>query len=74
MPVSEKPQLRVLDFQPVFHRGDANGDGQINITDGIFILNFLFLGGAPLPAPGVESCGVDSTEDALDCLDQTPCN
>jgi hypothetical protein len=31
--------------KPVFHRGDANGDGQINITDGIFILNFLFLGG-----------------------------
>ncbi len=30
----------------LFHRGDANGDGSINITDGIFILNYLFLGGA----------------------------
>jgi PKD repeat protein len=31
-----------------FHRGDPNNDGTINITDGIYILNFLFLGG---PAP-----------------------
>jgi hypothetical protein len=30
-----------------FHRGDPNDDGTINITDGIYILNFLFLGGPP---------------------------
>lgn len=29
-----------------FVRGDANADGKINITDAIFVLNFLFLGGA----------------------------
>ena len=29
----------------LFHRGDANGDGGLNITDGIFVLNYLFLGG-----------------------------
>jgi hypothetical protein len=29
-----------------FVRGDADASGAINITDGIFILNFLFLGGA----------------------------
>lgn len=28
-----------------FVRGDANADGGLNITDGIFVLNFLFLGG-----------------------------
>ncbi len=28
-----------------FVRGDANSDGRLNITDGIFILNFLFTGG-----------------------------
>jgi len=28
-----------------FLRGDANDDGDINITDGVFVLNFLFLGG-----------------------------
>jgi hypothetical protein len=32
-----------------FHRGDANADGAINITDGIYILNYLFLGGPSPP-------------------------
>lgn len=27
-----------------FIRGDANADGDVNITDGVFVLNFLFLG------------------------------
>ena len=31
-----------------FERGDPNGDGIIDITHGMFILNFLFLGG-PTP-------------------------
>jgi hypothetical protein len=31
-----------------FVRGNANADAQINITDGIYVLNYLFLGG---PAP-----------------------
>jgi hypothetical protein len=39
--------------EPVFHRGDSNADGQFNITDGIYVLNFLFLGG-PTP-PCLES-------------------
>jgi hypothetical protein len=34
--------------KPRFRRGDPNSDGIINITDGIYVLNFLFLGG---PAP-----------------------
>ncbi len=32
-----------------FVRGDANADGAINITDGIFVLNYLFLGGQSPP-------------------------
>jgi hypothetical protein len=28
-----------------FHRGDCNGDGVLAITDGIFLFNYLFLGG-----------------------------
>ena len=32
-----------------FVRGDADASGAINITDGIFVLNFLFLGG-PTPS------------------------
>ena len=32
----------------LFHRGDANDDGAVNITDGVYLLNFLF-GTAPDP-------------------------
>ena len=31
---------------PVFNRGDPDDNGSVQLTDGIFILNFLFLGGA----------------------------
>lgn len=34
---------------PGFKRGDANGDGIVNIADAIFVINFLFTSG---PAPG----------------------
>ena len=30
---------------PAFIRGDPDGNGAVQLTDGIFILNFLFLGG-----------------------------
>ncbi|MBI4603751.1 MAG: hypothetical protein HY721_17490 [Planctomycetes bacterium] len=40
--VSDKPP------EPVFHRGDADQNGQLQLTDAIRILGFLFLGG---PAP-----------------------
>ncbi|MCZ6793817.1 MAG: PQQ-dependent sugar dehydrogenase [Planctomycetota bacterium] len=30
---------------PTFHRADSNGDGRVDLADGIFTLNFLFLGG-----------------------------
>jgi hypothetical protein len=33
----------------LFMRGDGNADGEVNITDGIFSLNFLFLGGPQPP-------------------------
>ncbi len=34
---------------PVFRRGDPDDNGSIQLTDGIFILNFLFLGGTEPP-------------------------
>jgi hypothetical protein len=43
---------------PIFHRGDASADGDVNLTDAIFILSFLFTGGAP---PGcLETADVDN--------------
>lgn len=45
-----------------FVRGDADQTGEINITDGIFILNFLFLGGSS--GPGCRDAA-DSNDDGL---------
>jgi hypothetical protein len=30
--------------KPIFHRGDPNDSGVIDITDGVYVLNYLFLG------------------------------
>jgi hypothetical protein len=33
--------------RPIYRRGDVNGDSEVNLADAIFLLNALFLGGAP---------------------------
>ena len=43
--------VKVIDTASSFIRGDANRDHAVDISDPIFTLNFLFLGGAALPAP-----------------------
>jgi hypothetical protein len=40
--------------------------GQANIADPVHTLNFLFSGGDAPPAPH-PVCGIDLTEDAVDC-------
>jgi len=43
---------------PHGRRGDADGKGGVpNITDGIYVLNFLFLGGPAAQAPGRTAAG-----------------
>ena len=51
---------------------DANDDGELDLSDGIFTLNRLFLGGAAPPEPS-EACGSDGTADELSCEIFTPC-
>jgi len=34
---------------PRFHRGDTDGSGSLNLSDAMWVLNFLFLGGEELP-------------------------
>jgi uncharacterized repeat protein (TIGR03806 family) len=51
---------------------DSNDDGGLNLADAIYVLRHLFLGGPSPPAPFWE-CGLDPTEDALDCVNSRRC-
>jgi hypothetical protein len=54
--------------KPSFVRGDANGDGEINVTDVVYLINYLFIGG-PEPLPwesGDVNCdGIINSSDAV---------
>lgn len=52
---------------------DANDDGNIDISDVTTTLSFLFLGGVELRAPGPFACGLDESDDNLDCESYLPC-
>jgi hypothetical protein len=46
---------------------DGNDDAALNVSDGIYLLNYLFLSG-PKPPPPFPEAGVDPTPDAVVCL------
>jgi hypothetical protein len=52
----------------IFQRGDANADGAVDISDSIFVLGFLFLGGDSPPcldaADSDDSGSLDITDGA----------
>jgi hypothetical protein len=56
----------VCDGDGLFVRGDANADGQIDITDAVFTLMFMFLGGRRPPcmdaADANDSGGLDISD------------
>ena len=59
--------LFLIDDQlPCADAGDCNDDSSVDVTDGIFAISYRFSGGPPPPAP-FPDCGVDATEDSLDC-------
>jgi len=45
---------------------DTDDDGRLLLTDGIYLLNWKFRAGPALPEPFF-GCGVDPTDDGLDC-------
>lgn len=51
---------------PVFRRGDANGDGTLDLSDGVSILLFLFLGSEP---PACGDAGDTDDSGSLDVSD-----
>lgn len=51
---------------------DVDDDGRVEINDAVFLLNHLFRGG-PEPALPFVLCGIDQTEDELDCQGHALC-
>ncbi|MGQ9590869.1 MAG: PKD domain-containing protein [Planctomycetota bacterium] len=49
-----------------FRRGDSNADGAINITDGVFTLNYLFLGGPEPPCAEAADANDDGAANITD--------
>jgi hypothetical protein len=57
-----------VNIATVFIRGDANGDGTINVSDVVYLINYLFIGGpAPVPlAAGDVNCdGIVNVSDVV---------
>jgi hypothetical protein len=71
---TEEVEVTVLgdSTEPRFRRGDSTDDGQLNITDPIRLLNFLFLGNVEAPscrdAADSDDDGVLSITDAIQVL------
>ncbi|MCA8961961.1 MAG: hypothetical protein KDC38_15655, partial [Planctomycetes bacterium] len=50
---------------------DANDDGLLDVADAVYALEALFIGGPDIAGP--ETCGVDPTVDALECVRSGSC-
>ncbi len=57
---------------PCLDAGDTNDDGALDIADAISLLQYLFSPPVSLPPPASE-CGVDPTEDSMECLISAGC-
>jgi len=53
---------------PVLRRGDANNDGTVDISDGVGIVNRLFLGGAPFACDDAADSNDDGGIDISDAI------
>lgn len=53
---------------PGFRRGDANGDGTVNLADAIAILTRLFLPGSPLPCADAQDVNDSGSLDLADAV------
>jgi hypothetical protein len=51
-----------------FKRGDANGNGELNIEDVVFLINYLFMDGPPPPAVRAGDANCDGVVDIGDAV------
>ena len=58
-----------LGMASAFMCGDANGDGQVDIADVVYLINYLFVGGPePLPSLSAGDANGDGTVDIADVI------
>ncbi len=53
-------------FENLFLRGDSNSDGTVDISDSLFTLNYLFVGGPPLSCQDAADTNDDGRVDISD--------
>ena len=59
---------------PCFDAADANDDDEVSaLPDALYLLRWAFTSGDAPPDPGVDECGVDPTDDDLDCEVEPDC-
>jgi hypothetical protein len=51
---------------PCLDSADVNDDGELDLSDAVYLVGFPFAGGSPPPAPHPE-CGADLPDDDLTC-------
>src|SRR4029453_7104580 len=66
VPLENPSSICSLVLLPVFHRGDSNTDGVLDISDGVAIFGFLFLGA---DSPSCMEAANANNDDKLDISD-----
>jgi len=65
-----------IDLKAQYTCGDANGDGTANVSDGVYIIGYIFVGGTapdPLIAADVNCDSIVDVSDAIWIIRQTFC-
>ncbi len=60
-------------FPACMKTADVNDDGIVDISDGVFLLLFLFFTDVVELNPPFDACGIDPTLDDLECVQSTGC-
>ena len=67
IPITNSGTVTVLDLYP-WIRGDANDDGLVDLADGLFLLDELFLGGPAGTCFGAKDANDDALVDTADAV------